>query len=255
MRRLQSPIPPDIARENGQRLKLVMSHFKSVLPDLQGLNTWRYQAQISGGIQEYIEAISFQHYLERKSLISHEEAQAYFPNGLVLTQDDYLLGVYDMVGELMRFAITNMATSPRFLKDDLRKSLGDGSKKKKPDLPTDEGSREDIRPAAKESPDHGSREDSVQSLKSSSGDGAKAGSWQTSDLEPASNLKGNFQEHQGDIVTDLRALRTHLESLDTRGATITASVARKMVVMRTCVEKVENASYGMIVRGQEASAR
>ena len=51
-----------------------------------------------------------QHYLETQRLISAEEAQAKLPQGMELTTNDYLLGIYDLVGELMRFAITKMAT-------------------------------------------------------------------------------------------------------------------------------------------------
>lgn len=79
-------------------------------PDLQGLNAWRYQRQISGGCQEFVEAISFQHYLESQRLITHQEAQSCIPAGVELTADDYILGLFDLTGELMRFGITAMAT-------------------------------------------------------------------------------------------------------------------------------------------------
>lgn len=150
--------------------------FTSVGPDLQDLNAWRYQSQISSGIQEYTEAVSFQHYLETQRLISCEEAQARIPGGIILTEDDYVLGLFDLVGELMRFAITSMATNGA--------------------LP---------RGAAKEG-----------------GEGR-------------------------DILTDLRQLRASFEGLDGAGR----RAVGKMGVMRTCVEKVEGAVYGMIVRGRE----
>jgi predicted translin family RNA/ssDNA-binding protein len=134
-----------------------------------------------------MEAISFQHYLETQRLITHREAQKAIPGGLVLTEDDYLLGLFDLVGELMRFAITSMATTGV--------------------LP---GSRE-------------------------------------SRQEPGS---------ERDILMDLRSLRSSFESLDTTvgvstGSPLKRDVEKKMDVMKTCVEKVENAVYGMIVRGRE----
>ncbi|KAL9630819.1 MAG: hypothetical protein Q9204_004531 [Flavoplaca sp. TL-2023a] len=85
--------------------------FTSIAPDLQGINSWRYQKQISGGCQEFVEAISFHHYLETQTLITHAEAQALIPDGVELTADDYVLGLFDLTGELMRFAITNIATN------------------------------------------------------------------------------------------------------------------------------------------------
>ena len=98
-----------------------------------------------------------------------------------MTGDDYVLGIFDLVGELMRFAITAMATT--------------GS------LPGSTG-----------------------------GDKAR------------------------DILMDLRSLRTSFQALDTTscgGTGLGKDVEKKMEVMKTCVEKVETAVYGMIIRGRE----
>lgn len=128
-----------------------------------------------------MEAISFQHYLETQRLITYEQAQAKLPNGIKLPENDYVLGLFDLVGELMRFAITTMATSG--------------------ELP-----------------------------RGTSPEGVK----------------------ERDILTDLRLLRTHFESLDTTaGGGMKRDVEKKMEVMKTCVEKVEAAVYGMIIRGRE----
>lgn len=58
-----------------------------------------------------MEAVSFQHYLETQALITHKEAQDKLPEGVQLGEEDYVLGLFDMVGEVMRFAITTMATN------------------------------------------------------------------------------------------------------------------------------------------------
>jgi predicted translin family RNA/ssDNA-binding protein len=84
---------------------------------LQGVNAYRYSATITHGNQEFMEAISFRHYLEDQTLISPEESQANLNDmcpadqQVKLSEDDYLLGIYDMTGELMKLAITTMATS------------------------------------------------------------------------------------------------------------------------------------------------
>lgn len=131
-----------------------------------------------------MEAVSFEHYLRHQSLITLDEAVTSIAGGAIaLTGDDYVLGIFDLVGELMRFAITTMATS--------------GS------LP---GSRD-----------------------------GESGEERT-------------------ILMDLRLLRTQFESLDTSscgGTGLGKDVEKKMEVMKTCVEKVETAVYGMIVRGRE----
>jgi predicted translin family RNA/ssDNA-binding protein len=58
-----------------------------------------------------MEAISFEHYLRTQKLITLEEASKTLPAGFDVTGDDYVLGIFDLVGELMRFAITTMATT------------------------------------------------------------------------------------------------------------------------------------------------
>lgn len=160
----------------------MQQQFLSIAPDLAGINAWRYQRQISGGIQEYMEAVSFEHYLTQQKLITIDEAAALLPANIDLTGDDYVLGIFDLVGELMRFAITTMATT--------------GS------LP-----------------------------------GSVGGSTE-----------------QRDILMDMRSLRMGFEGLDTSScgpSGLGKDVEKKMEVMKTCVEKVETAVYGMIIRGRE----
>ena len=96
--------------------------FQSIAPDLQGINAYRYRTNITGGIQEFMEAVLFQHYLETQHLLTFDIAADKLPQGILLTQEDYVLGVFDMTGELMRFAITYMATNGR-----LPGSQGDNS--------------------------------------------------------------------------------------------------------------------------------
>lgn len=162
----------------------MQKQFEIIAPDLTGLNAWRYQRHISGGIQEYMEAISFEHYLKTQTLIKIEEASKSLPETIELTGDDYVLGIFDLVGELMRFAITTMATT-----------------------------------------------------------GALPGS-----------QAGKDEGSGRDILVDLRVLRTSFEALDTTscgGTGLGKDVEKKMEVMKTCVEKVETAVYGMIIRGRE----
>jgi len=137
-----------------------------------------------------MEAVSFQHYLETQTLIKYEDAKRRIPGDVDLTEDDYVLGIFDLVGELMRFAITAMATNGYL-----------------PGSPTES---ERSSPAVADS----------------------------------------------NILSDLRSLRTFFEGLDTTSATSSGAalgrdVEKKMEVMKTCVEKVENAVYGMIITGRE----
>lgn len=119
-------------------------------------------------------------------LITHEEAQGLISGGIILTIDDYVLGLFDLTGELMRFGITSMATNGA--------------------LP-----------------------------RGASGPGGSEGR---------------------DILADLRVLRTSFESLDTSSSSsdwsyLKRDIEKKIEVMKQSVEKVENAVYGMIIRGRE----
>lgn len=49
--------------------------FAEMRADLEGDQFWRYQRVISPGLQEYIEALSFAHYLTHGTLISWKEVQ------------------------------------------------------------------------------------------------------------------------------------------------------------------------------------
>lgn len=191
VRTLKSPVPAKIASEVQAKSSAMQEQFKLIAPDLTGINAWRYQRQISGGIQEYMEAISFQHYLTTQTLITLEESASTLPETITLTGDDYVLGIFDLVGELMRFAITTMATT-----------------------------------------------------------GTLPGS-----SKAASASASATEEDEGrDILIDMRSLRTSFQALDTTscgGTGLGKDVEKKMEVMKTCVEKVEMAVYGMIIRGRE----
>ncbi|EIW64521.1 Translin [Trametes versicolor FP-101664 SS1] len=97
------------ARAKG-KLAEIQSLFAALRGELAGDRFWHHQRNISPGVQEYIEALSFAHYLEHRTLISYDQVQStlsdcdgipFFP----LSLEDYLLGLADLTGELMRFAI------------------------------------------------------------------------------------------------------------------------------------------------------
>lgn len=112
--------------------------------------------------------------------------------GVELSVEDYILGVYDMTGELMKFAITAMATSGT--------------------LPTPSTSS-----------------DAPQKVEA--------------DADVASDKRN--------VLTDLRELRSALEALDPGLGPFAKEAEKKMEVMRSSVEKVERALYGLTVRGAE----
>lgn len=60
-------------------------------------------------LEELVEALSFGHYLRHQTLITPEEAQAAIPGHVQLAPHDYLYGIFDLFGELMRFATVTTA--------------------------------------------------------------------------------------------------------------------------------------------------
>ncbi|KAH6917564.1 Translin [Coprinopsis sp. MPI-PUGE-AT-0042] len=75
---------------------------------------WRHERQISPGLQEYIEALGFAYYLDCGRLISYAEVQRWLSDEggvpfFPLTISDYLLGLSDLTGELVRYAISGLS--------------------------------------------------------------------------------------------------------------------------------------------------
>jgi len=99
------------ASQAREKLKDIQSLFQGFSSEVQGGQFWRYQKNVSPGLQEYIEALSFAHFLETGKLITFDQVQQslcdnagvpFFP----LPVEDYLLGLSDLTGELMRYAIS-----------------------------------------------------------------------------------------------------------------------------------------------------
>ncbi|KAF9229575.1 Translin [Gyrodon lividus] len=97
-----------------EKLFEVQKIYATIKVEIQGDLFWRHHRSVSPGLQEYIEALSFAHYLGHGTLVTFTQVQStlsdnngvpYFP----LPKEDYLLGLSDLTGELMRFAISGIA--------------------------------------------------------------------------------------------------------------------------------------------------
>ena len=58
-----------------EKLPEIKSIYVTIASELEGDKFWRYHKCISPGIQEFIEALSFLHYLDNGSLITFKETQ------------------------------------------------------------------------------------------------------------------------------------------------------------------------------------
>lgn len=119
--------PEEILNEAEVKLDGVRQKIGQIAEELRGEDLHQFHRAFTPGIQEYVEAVSFLHYIRQRSLISLEEinarlvfmragdkdsSEALPPGAQVLTfqvtPSDYLLGVADLTGELMRMCISSV---------------------------------------------------------------------------------------------------------------------------------------------------
>ena len=142
VRKIDANLPPNILKEIDQRLGEISKLLAAVAVETQGINRYRYYRSLAC-LEELVEALTFVHYLRTQQLISFDEL---LPSVLALarqgtaledtvmndagsgedtvtpanertedlpavsiTEDDYLFGVFDLTGEMMRFATTTSA--------------------------------------------------------------------------------------------------------------------------------------------------
>eukprot|EP00048_Salpingoeca_helianthica_P002843 m.61337 g.61337 ORF g.61337 m.61337 type:complete len:264 (-) comp12340_c0_seq2:19-810(-) len=101
------------ATEELQRVRIEL--LQSIARELQGQPYYLYLRAFSPGLQEYLEAVLFHWFLQHRRLLSLADlnAQLQFDGGLTLrvSHDDFLLGIADLTGELMRLCINTLGRS------------------------------------------------------------------------------------------------------------------------------------------------
>ncbi|XP_071766929.1 translin-associated protein X isoform X2 [Centroberyx gerrardi] len=126
------PDVEEVLKESDVKLDGVRQKIGLIAEDLRGEDIYQFHRAFTPGVQEYVEAVSFQHYIRHRTLISLEEINARLvfmktekvdpksqgsaeglPAGaqvltFQVTPSDYLLGVADLTGELMRMCISSV---------------------------------------------------------------------------------------------------------------------------------------------------
>ncbi|MCI4376682.1 hypothetical protein PGIGA_G00191220 [Pangasianodon gigas] len=124
------PNAEEILNEADIRLDAVRQKIGHIAEELGEDDLYQFHKAFMSGIQEYVEAVSFHHFIRHRTLISLEEINAclvfmrvekmetkvcgrgLWPGACVLTfqvtPTDYLLGVADLTGELMRMCISSV---------------------------------------------------------------------------------------------------------------------------------------------------
>jgi predicted translin family RNA/ssDNA-binding protein len=123
VKELNKPVPKQILDGCKQHYETIEKCYEATKLDLEGINIYRYAGTMTHGNQELMEALLFRHYLETQTLMPAQDALS---RQSVFTTADYLLGIYDMTGELMKLAITLMAsTNANMVGDERVKVLSD----------------------------------------------------------------------------------------------------------------------------------
>ncbi|PHH81967.1 hypothetical protein CDD82_7454 [Ophiocordyceps australis] len=110
VKQLNCDFPASTQKDVDAHMSSIAKLLASIAPDLGPLNRHRYASQLRC-LEELVEALSFAHYLRHQSIVSAPELQAAMPvmpggtdTPLALSEHDYLFGLFDLFGELMRFA-------------------------------------------------------------------------------------------------------------------------------------------------------
>ncbi|KAK4229218.1 Translin family-domain-containing protein [Podospora fimiseda] len=138
VRKISPNLPKHIQSEVDSRLTEISKLLALLAPEIQGINRHRYARSLSC-LEELAEALTFAHYLKTQTLISPQDLNLFVEDltrkggaaaaqddttmtddnnnntqllpAVDLTQEDYLYGVFDLTGEMMRFATTSTALS------------------------------------------------------------------------------------------------------------------------------------------------
>lgn len=151
VRKIDQNLPSDIQAEVDSRLTEISKLLASIAPEVQGINRHRYSRSLVC-LEELVEALTFAHYIKTQQLITYDElclvvedltrrgavpedaimadadeqlpteksqptANAPTPT-ISLTDDDYVYGVFDLSGEMMRFATTTAALTGKMASGD-----------------------------------------------------------------------------------------------------------------------------------------
>jgi len=101
-------------------LSKIYENIHRITDELEGFEYWRYQRAFSPGLQEFVEAVTFMQFLIDGSLLTIDKIHSMIaPNkqftkrGFHLNFEDYIQGVADLTGELMRLCVTSASGGNR----------------------------------------------------------------------------------------------------------------------------------------------
>ncbi|KAK2033968.1 translin family protein [Colletotrichum zoysiae] len=117
-------LPSFANKDIAARMEDIKKHLTAIESDIQGINRYRYAYSLRC-LEELVEALSFVHYLRTQTLITREETAAAVPANVLITEHDYMYGLFDLFGEMMRFATVTTAQTGQLAGVEGRNILAD----------------------------------------------------------------------------------------------------------------------------------
>lgn len=110
-----------VLHEANERLqKVAKTRFKSIAYELENQDPYLYLKAYRNGLEEYVEAVTFYQYLKcdymkswfeiERTLTYKHENNKFDHVQVFVSPYEYILGIADLTGELMRLCINNLAT-------------------------------------------------------------------------------------------------------------------------------------------------
>lgn len=98
---------------------VAQNHFKAISRELENQDPYLYLKAYRNGLEEYIEAVTFYQYLSSGNMknwlelgkaLTYTNSEKSKSIQILITPFEYILGISDLTGELMRQCINNLAT-------------------------------------------------------------------------------------------------------------------------------------------------
>ncbi|KAI8909860.1 Translin [Powellomyces hirtus] len=106
---------PTLLAQAHTQLNHVVALFAKAAGDLSGNDFYKHCKSIGAGMEEFIEAVAFLTYIEHTRLVTPQEVQDLLVHPtthqpiIPVTPTHYILGIADLAGEIMRYAINTVA--------------------------------------------------------------------------------------------------------------------------------------------------
>jgi len=104
----------NVIQKAHESLVPIRQNFEKISDELVDQDYYKFLRAFSPGVQEYLECVSFLEFLENDKLLTKEKAEADLLKSnskgipFILTDKDYLGGIADLTGELMRLCINTV---------------------------------------------------------------------------------------------------------------------------------------------------